>query len=124
MIPGTDTLEIIGLIGRVAIIMTSLFFAIRKRNRKKRTEVVQLPYEDAKALAYHLLKSRYRGHRGYYKSYMEEFSFDLSLGTLKKALQPTNPTPNARYVQRVLDDLKPDSYYVLPFIRENKKQVA
>jgi len=121
---GTDTLEVIGIIGGLATILTSLFFAIHKRSRKKKTKVTQLSYEDAKALAYDLLKARYRGHRGYYKSYMEEFSFDLSLGTLKKALQPTNPTPNTRYVQRVLDDLKPSSYQVLPYIRENKKQVA
>ncbi len=103
----------------------SLYIVNRARNQKhQKQELGRLTYQEAKELAYSLLRERYRGHRGYYKSYLKEFQFELSLGTLRKALQPTNPTPNIRYVQRVLDDLKPGHYKVLPPNKEETNQAA
>ena len=114
------------------IIISSSFcllaaFLIYRRIQTKSKESAHaspISYDSARELAYSLLKERYQGHRGYYKSYEREFEFDWSLGTLRKALQPTNPTPNIRYVQRVLDDLKPGAYKVLPPVNPVNKQVA
>lgn len=120
---GTSTIAVLWFLGLGLIILVPfLLYIIRKeRQRDKR---IALPYNEAKTLAYQMLKERYSGHKGFYKSYQKEYGFDKSLGTLRKALQPTNPTPNIRYVQRVLDDLKPGHYKVLPPNKDDTNQAA
>ncbi len=102
-----------------------LYFGYRLIIRKKRTPAAQkVTYDEARRIVRTLLKGRYQGKRGFIKPYVREFGFEHSGESLRKALQETNPTPNLHYVQRVLDDLKPGKYAVLPPESAKESRVA
>ncbi len=96
-----------------ALVITVSYFGWRIKTLKRRNDLKVLTYEEARSLARSMLNSRYHGERGFVAPYTAEFKFEFSIQTLRKALQETNPTPNRKYVQRVLDDLSPNTYQVL-----------
>lgn len=118
-----------GLIILIACVVVSgtlvLYYGYRLSVRRKgAVRAKKVGYEEGRRIARSLLKKRYQGKRGFVKPYVEEFNFEYSGETLRKALQETNPTPNVHYLQRVLNDLAPNHYVIEVAPQNDQQEVA